>query len=62
MHLVLGMINNLQIIVHIPMLNVVIPANVISINQIILPLVMFDILEDSLILNQFFSESEEDAE
>jgi hypothetical protein len=47
---------------HIPMLNVVVPANVISTNQIILPLVMFDILADLQILQSIFSESEADAE
>jgi hypothetical protein len=62
MHLFLGMINNLQVIVHIPMLNVVIPANVMQIYKIILPLVMFDILEDMQILQQIFPESEADAE
>jgi hypothetical protein len=47
---------------HIPMLNVVIPANVILINKIMLPLVMFDILADLEILQSIFPESEADAE
>jgi hypothetical protein len=38
------MLNVLQIVIHFPMLGIVLPANVIFFFKIILPIVMFDVL------------------
>jgi len=62
LHLLLSMINNLQLIVHIPMINIVIPANVISMMSVIIPLVMFDILENLKVMDKIFPYSLEDAD
>ena len=61
-HILVKMINNLQLIVHIPMLNVIIPANVITMFAILIPLVMFDMLEDLKLLDIYFPDSEQDAD
>ena len=45
MEYTLTMINSLQMIVHLPILNIIIPGNVMMFMQIVLPIVMFDILE-----------------
>jgi hypothetical protein len=42
---ILGMINSLQLIVHLPMMAVSVPANVMMIEGILIPIVMFDIFE-----------------
>jgi len=60
--MLLELINNLQIIVHIPMMNVVIPANVLTFFAVLIPLVMFDVLEDFKVLNAMFPDSESDAD
>mmetsp|Transcript_12386 Transcript_12386/g.19281 ORF Transcript_12386/g.19281 Transcript_12386/m.19281 type:complete len:218 (+) Transcript_12386:3359-4012(+) len=44
--LVLGMVNSLQLIVHLPMLNVAIPANAMLVFKALIPIVTFDILEN----------------
>ena len=47
---ILGMINSLQLIVHLPLFAVSVPANVMTIEGILIPIVMFDIFEgDDLI-------------
>jgi hypothetical protein len=38
-------IRSLQMIIHMPMLRIIIPANVIVFYEIIIPIIMFDILE-----------------
>lgn len=43
--LILGMINSLQLIVHLPLINVSTPANVMSVEEVLVPIVMFDVLE-----------------
>jgi hypothetical protein len=43
--MILGMINSLQLIVHLPLLAVSAPANVMMIEEILIPIVMFDIFE-----------------
>lgn len=40
----MGMINSLQMILHLPMLYIFVPPNVARFFQVILPIVMFDIL------------------
>ena len=42
---ILGMINSLQLIVHLPFFAVSVPANVMTIIGILVPIVMFDIME-----------------
>ena len=39
------MINSLQLIVHLPLFAVSVPANVMTIEGILIPIVMFDIFE-----------------
>jgi hypothetical protein len=46
----LGMINSLQLIVHLPLFAVSAPANVITIENILIPVVMFDILDVDILL------------
>lgn len=46
----LSMINSLQIIVHLPLLNVAVPANVMKIEELLIPIVMFDIFESEDLL------------
>lgn len=46
----LSMINSLQIIVHLPLLNVTVPANVMKIEELLIPIVMFDIFESEDLL------------
>ena len=46
---ILGMINSLQLIVHLPMMAVSVPANVMMIEGILIPIVMFDIFESDYI-------------
>ena len=45
MEYTLTMINSLQMVVHLPIFSVVVPGNVMMFLQIILPIVMFDVLE-----------------
>ena len=47
---ILGMINSLQIIVHLPLFAVSAPANVMTIEGILVPIVMFDIFESDDLL------------
>lgn len=52
--LILGMINSLQLIVHLPLINVSTPANVMTVEGVLVPIVMFDLLESEylqMILN-----------
>ena len=42
----IGMVNSLQLIIHLPIFNVPIPANVSTFFEAILPIVMFDVLSD----------------
>ena len=56
--LLLGMINSLQIIFHLPILYVVMPGNVQTLFQIMVPVVMFDILENFELIQNLFPDSE----
>ena len=56
--LLLGMINSLQIIFHLPILHVVMPGNVQTLFQIMVPVVMFDILENFELIQNLFPDSE----
>ena len=46
LYLILGMINSLQLILHLPIMNIVLPANVMTMFTILIPVVMFDITEE----------------
>jgi hypothetical protein len=46
MKYMMTLIRALQLILHLPMLRIVIPANVATMISIIMPIVMFDILEN----------------
>jgi hypothetical protein len=59
---VLGMINSLQLLVHMPIINVVFPANAIAMFQVLAPIVMFDILDKLDLLVPYFPLSIEDAD
>ena len=43
--LLLGLINSLQLLVHLPLINVVTPANVMTLEVILVRIVMFDLFE-----------------
>ena len=45
------MINSLQIAVHLPLLNVLLPSNVMFFFKKLLPIVMFDIVKDEWRIN-----------
>ena len=47
MQYMIAMIRSLQMILHIPILNVLIPGNVSMLFSIMVPIVMFDILDSS---------------
>ena len=44
MHYMVGWINSLQIIIHLPMMRILIPSNVNVFFQTIIPVVTFDII------------------
>ena len=41
----MGYIKSLQMIIHLPMLNIIVPGNVANFFKIIIPVVQFDILD-----------------
>ena len=41
-----SLINALQFIFHLPIMNIIFPANLMSYIKIMIPLVMFDVLSD----------------
>ena len=43
----IGMLNALQLVIHLPLMKVNIPSNVGFFFRLILPIVMFDLLEDN---------------
>jgi hypothetical protein len=45
MEYMLSMINALQLIIHLPLMKIILPSNVMMFFSIILPFVMFDILD-----------------
>ena len=51
--LLVGMINSLQLIIHLPIMNVPFPANAMTIVKSLVPIVMFEILEYKDILLGF---------
>lgn len=55
------MINSLQIAIHLPILNVLLPSNVVLFFEKLLPIVMFDIIKDEWNINpsDFFEYDDE---
>ena len=43
----MGMIRSLQMIVHLPMLKIIVPANVITLFEYVIPIAMFDLLQNN---------------
>ena len=41
----ISMINALQMVLHLPMLRIMVPSNVAAFFRVVLPIVMFDVLE-----------------
>ena len=41
---IIGMVNSLQIIVHLPLLAVIMPANVVAVYQVLIPIATFDFI------------------
>jgi hypothetical protein len=41
----ISMMNSLQILVHLPLINLIAPANVMTLEGILVPIVMFDVFE-----------------
>jgi hypothetical protein len=52
----LGFINSLQLILHLPIMNVKLPASSLGFFQIVLPIVLFDILENIEYVENIFGE------
>jgi len=55
--MVLGMIESMQIVVHLPLIDIPMPANVIFMFRVLIPLVNFDILDDLGIFEMVFPDS-----
>ena len=55
MHLFLGYLNQLLLVIHLPMFRIIIPANVVTLFQIIVPIYTFDILDPSYTTELLFS-------
>ena len=55
------MINSLQIAIHFPILNVVLPSNVVLFFDKLIPIVMFDVIKDEWNMNpsDFFEYDDE---
>jgi len=54
------MINSLQLIFHLPIMSIITPGNVMVMFQIMIPIVMFDIMESIPLFGNLFPDSEED--
>jgi hypothetical protein len=53
------MINSLQLIIHLPIMNIIMPANVSTFFQAIVAIVNFDILSDFGIIEMMFNFDDE---
>ena len=61
-HMMLSLINTLQLVLHFPIMKIVLPANIIAVFSVLIPIVQFDLLEDLQIFKLMFPLSEIDAE
>ena len=50
----IGMLNSLQLIIHLPLLSMIFPSNVSFFFRLILPIVMFDLLENNNPISKWF--------
>ena len=57
---IMGMINSLQLVFHLPIMSIIAPANIITMFQILIPVVMFDVMESMDFFSDMFPNSEED--
>jgi hypothetical protein len=57
----LAYINSLQLILHLPIMNLKIPASALSFFQIVLPIVLFDILENVEYIENIFGQQNKDS-
>jgi len=55
------MIRSLQMILHLPMLNVIVPGNVNMFIGLIIPIAMFDVLENDYVNPSMLFEFEEES-
>jgi len=55
-----AMLNSLQLVFHLPIMSVIVPGNVMTMFQIMIPVVMFDILEALEVFEGYFPESKFD--
>lgn len=55
----IGMINSLQLVIHLPLMHIIMPGNVAMFFKIILPFVMFDFLDTDFVTSLFFEFDEE---
>ena len=44
--LIFGMINSLQLVLHIPIMRIVLPGNLMTVFAVLIPIVMFDVLQE----------------
>ena len=51
---IISMIQTLQIIIHFPIQNISFPATIMKFYEILIPFVMFDILDSSETINEEF--------
>jgi hypothetical protein len=54
----LALINGLQLVFHLPIMNIIMPGNVSMFFEIMIPIVMFDILEYTNVMSGWFPLSE----
>lgn len=59
---IIVMINSLQLIFHLPIMSIVTPGNVMTMFQIMIPVVMFDIMESIDFFKDLFPYSEDDMQ
>ena len=60
--LIFGMINSLQLVLHIPIMRIVLPGNLMTLFSVLIPIVMFDVLEDLGLLVDIFPDVEYSGE
>lgn len=60
--LILAIVNTLQLVMHLPIMSIVFPGNIMTFFEILIPVVMFDLLENFEVIQQLFPDSSGDAE
>lgn len=59
--MLLNHIGNIQQILHLPIMQILFPANVLNVFGVLIPVVQFDILADLEVFEQIYPDSKEDA-